>query len=60
MAATKAKKPETKGTSNIIVGVYPPKGPVTLWDYIHAYGLKVADVKKVAKQIGVEPCLKGH
>ena len=60
MAVTKAKKTERKRLSNVVVGVYPPKGTVTLRDYIRAYGFKVADVKKVAKQIGIEPCLNGH
>ena len=60
MAATKAKKRETKGSHNVIMGFYPPTKSVTLMDYIRAYGLKVNEVKKAAKEIGIEPCLNGH
>jgi hypothetical protein len=60
MAVTKAKHRKPKGTSNVIVGLYPPKKPVTLRDYIKAYGLKVSEVRKVAKGMGIKPCLNGH
>jgi hypothetical protein len=60
MAVTKAKKRKTKVASNVIVGMYPPKKPVTLRDYIKAYGWKVSDVRRVAKELGIKPCLNGH
>jgi hypothetical protein len=55
MAVTKAKP--RKKASNIIVGLYPPKKKMTLRDYIKTYGLKVGKVRKIAREIGVEPCL---
>jgi hypothetical protein len=58
MARHATKK--AKDSQNIIVGFYPPTKTVSLRDYIQAYGLKVSDVKKVAKEIGIEPCLSGH
>jgi hypothetical protein len=60
MAVTKAKKRKVKAASNVIVGMYPPKKRVTLRDYIKAYGWKVSEVRKVAKRMGIKPCLNGH
>jgi hypothetical protein len=57
MARQAMKK--AKDSQNIIVGLYPTKKKVSLRHYIRAYGLKVSDVKKVAKEIGIEPCLSG-
>ncbi len=56
MAAVKTKPRKSKA-SNVIVGLYPPKKKVTLRDYIEAYGLKVGEVRKIAREIGVKPCL---
>jgi hypothetical protein len=55
MAATKAKP--RKKASNVIVGLYPPKRRMTLRDYINAYGLKESEVRRIAREIGVKPCL---
>jgi hypothetical protein len=60
MAATKAKKRKAKVPSNVIVGMYPPKKRVTIHDYIKAYGWKVSEVRKVAKEMGIKLCLNGH
>ena len=60
MAVIKAKKQKIKVPSNVIVGLYPPKKRVTLSHYIKAYGWKVSEVRKVAKKMGIKPCLNGH
>ena len=60
MAVAKFKKREPKESHNVILGFYPPKRPVTLKDYIRVYGLRINEVKKIAKEIGIEPCLNGH
>jgi len=52
MPATKLKK------GAVITGYYPQK--TSLRDYIQIYGLKVSDVKKAAKEIGIKPCLNGR